>query len=346
MLVTVESLLESGLLQHVLSVGEVGEVSEREVVASEVLGLGKLSLEDVEETVELLSEGSNLRLVGGGTSEGGAEEELPDDIGDGTRVGLVGREPLLDLTALLQVSRVELGSLVLVGDVADDCARLEDAVVTVKERRNLSEGLHLLKELWRLVNASRQVYDDELIRGTNFLKGSDDAAGAGGAGVTVELVGHFCLLICSAWVLCVAIKQGLEESELVLERVVLGRSEPETDQNAHEREGLPLARGLPESSSLFWKVSELSGRIFVFLRASSRFSTKPTCSSTRSEHRETPSAIQWGALVALGPKRFFFGFCWLLPAFFRGAQRQKPFQKILLGYLNEVCTCREALETR
>ena len=192
-LVTIEGILESLDLEEVGGVGEEGQVSEGEVVASEELGLGQASLKNVEQAVELLSHGFALGLVGSLTIESGAEEELNHNIDDGSRVGLVGGEPGLDNTTLLQIRRIELLSVVLGSNIASNSTRLEERVITILEDGNLTEGLMFGDKVGGLVLTLREIDGLDLILGTDLLEGSDDSTRASGAVVTQELVGgrHF-----------------------------------------------------------------------------------------------------------------------------------------------------------
>lgn len=85
----IKRIFEALGLQHVSGVGKEGKISESEVTTSEVLGLLELVLKNIKERVQLLLQSRDLRFVSLLTIEGRTEEELDNNVNDGTRVGLL-----------------------------------------------------------------------------------------------------------------------------------------------------------------------------------------------------------------------------------------------------------------
>ena len=223
----IEGILIALNLEQVCGVGEEGQVSEGEVVASEILGLGQASLQDVQETIQLLSQSSALRLISSLAEEGRAEEELDDDIDNGARVGLVGGEPGLNSSTSLQVSGEELIILFLRSDIASDGTRLEQGVVAVNESRDLSKGLVLGDKISGLMLALGQINRFHLPLGARLLESSDDSTSAGRSVVTQNLVGRHDVYVVR--VRCVGCE--LEGSELQNDFIRAARATTPQPQN-------------------------------------------------------------------------------------------------------------------
>lgn len=140
-----------------------------------------MRLKNGEQAIETLLELRHLGGVTSATSEGRLEEEFGEDVGDGSRVGLVDRKPLLNDGTLLEIRWVEGLALVLVGQITRNRSRLEQSEGAVIQGGDLTEGLVLSQVGRSFVFSLEKIDLFEFVVSTEFFKNGNDRANASGA---------------------------------------------------------------------------------------------------------------------------------------------------------------------
>jgi len=175
------------------TIRKVEDVSERELVACNVLLFAQNLVVDIEPAAEGSEVLLNLRIIGFQTLPL-LEDLLPSNSGCmGIPVGALDGSGLLDEGPLLEILGVELGALVGIfdGDVTTDGTTfIEDETIVLKDG-DLAEGLKL-HESFRFVFTLGHVDVDKL-EGDFFLnENSRYTLSAGGDGEAVEFQDHGC----------------------------------------------------------------------------------------------------------------------------------------------------------
>jgi len=178
---------------QILEIGQVRNISNRELIASKEFVLRQMRVSDVEGLLTLGDGSSDLLLVGFGPPPR-REEIFTNDRHKGRgNVGGLNRDPLFHHGTLLDIFGNErVASGVLLVEVAADGSRFVEHPITVDDGWNLAPRLQEdVRGL--LVSSSGKIDEVEIELLLLLEEGAKKLASTGGARMTVDSDRHCCL---------------------------------------------------------------------------------------------------------------------------------------------------------